>query len=359
VLDTLARGGDGVHVYSEIDVNDVLPLLALRHRNAIKRIAARVTPSLTPAASDQRRRVSEAIRRGQLPFGNKERAEYPEVVVWPYRLREPNIVQAAQAVVARALLRGGARILILLDDLGSRHDEELAERFVARMRQWVGDGPDADAIVIQSLRERHVLFPKNLTYDKVRDLLESAADLRLDAALALSTEAGRGTDVNWHEIVSPLLYWSYLSTLPDRGLALDRVWTLGGDHHAPIWEPFDHGLNDRVGHVLVPSPRDPRGRAITDDPVLWRTDVLLRPAVAGRDASEHAPLVRWAWRYLWQLPSVLAGEPIATLPTRAGDLRSETDLDTLIGAPDGLAATTEALATYAQSRFFTCEQTGG
>jgi hypothetical protein len=357
LLHELDQAGTGVNIYDNVDAHVVLPMIAAQHNlDAVRRIVG--APPRPPSSEQSlaRQRLRESCDAGDLRIiGPEGRADFPDVVVWPHRLRKPVAVHAAQAGVARALLRGGARIVVLLNDFGGSHDHATLTDFEECIRRWTTirlQLDDPDALVFQCMSDRDVLFPRSLSYDQILAVLEGATSTRTTIQQAVANaerESTDAADLRWPELLSPIAYWTYLLTLPRRELELKRVWTLSGDHHESMWHEFDDAIArgaaqdcesqpiQAVGHLLVPSPRDHADRPLVNTPSIDRDahDEFARALTNGTPIDSDADtsaLAAWIWRCLLELSAFLDGKALAPLDTAAGDVDN---VDTLVTALNG------------------------
>src|SRR5204862_8062454 len=58
----------------------------------------------------------------------------PAAIYWPIRLRPPTPIHAVQCFAAAGLQKGGAEVVLYVDDLGTK--DCVPEFFLARAEQW-------------------------------------------------------------------------------------------------------------------------------------------------------------------------------------------------------------------------------
>jgi len=359
LMDELDHVGTGVHIYDGVDAHVVLPqLAALCNADPVERLVALPSARRSSSGSQARSRLQAAIEDGDLGLvSSPGSAGYPDVVVWPHRLREPNVTHAGQAAVARALLEGGSRVLVLINDLGGSRDPDALARLQERIRAWTTDGLATDRLIVQMMRDRNVLVPRNVSYERMREVLELAIGT-VDVARVLSHATEDSFDLQdgiWHRLLGPFVYWTYVLTLQERGVPLQRIWTLSGDHYDAMWRDFDEKIAQGAAHLLVPVPRDRSDppRALVDGPVV-RDSSAFAEALASRPRDgfdQSGRLASWACRNLLALPARLAGTAVEPIATSAGELR---DLAGLMAAleTDEPAEIAEQVAAGIWGRFF-------
>ena len=356
LLHELDNAGPGVHIYDGVDANEVLPILAARHDpDPAKRFSVEAPPK-SPAAP--RKALAAAARAGGLAIKKTPGASTgPDIVVWPQRLREANLIHASQAVVVRSLLEAGARVLAVVNDLGMPRDDALYDRFVTALSGWTAT--EGGVLEFQRLRDRDALFPRSVTYERWIDVLSAATATRLDIVRTLAnatTESAEDPDVGWYRLFSPFIYWMYLLSLKERGIALKRVWTVSGTDQGHVSDDFDAEVEKGTGHLLVTSLHEDSIRSPMDHPALHagNPDALAKALIAAagrRRADQPDRLVPWTWRQLVVIPGLLTSDSTTPLTTKHGDVTDEAGLLTALRSRKQRADVAGALAELVAARF--------
>jgi len=297
-----------------------------------------------PADDAARELLARAIDLGQLELVSSEGSSaFPDVVVWPHRVREPNIVHAGQAAVARALRRGGARVLVLVNDLGSKPGSMTAGNLARDMCHWISDGADADGVVVQRLRDRDALFRPDMPFDVVLDVLETAMNTKTDVAQLIARADPSIGDVReaiWFRLLNPVVFWIYVLSLKHRGLELGRIWTLSSDHHRGMWTEFDDEVTPGVAHLFVPALVDSNGNALMDGPVVdgSNRDAFAEQLLnaAGLPDAGAPELVPWTWQHLVELPARLSGDAVLPLVSAGDEIHDAAALQSALTGEHGV-----------------------
>ena len=261
------------------------------------------------------RRVLRFKENVNFQFQRETKVDNKAVAFWPVRLREPNIIHAAQAYAALQLESKGIKVHLCLDDLGnidsSRRETDISA-FKGAISSW--GSRVKKTTEGQSIVDRIMMFsdlvpnPHDDTKPEIfgeigRHLVkwlvyrDSLHEIFVDAKIA---------DDNTDEIprrkprrlLTPAVVWSVMESKFGNNPSSPKVITIGGVDEQDLWAAYKVQGRLDIRGVLLPR-------------VDGHMDTSFRPATAGKlaGAFERNPkMKKWGANFLVALPFYVSGD---------------------------------------------------
>jgi hypothetical protein len=257
----------------------------------------------------------------------------PTQIFWPVRLRaRASVIHMAQALVAGALVRRGADLVVCLDDFGIHEPAAARVPFEADLLRWIrGTAPDAEPEIV-SLSEfikhqREHPAPEDLLrpmdpwtvarefYGEHNPSLYSV----LAAIKAVPNVAPHELEQNaWpivqalqrrnaNRLLTPMTMWSYLHHLLLRHPA-QSIMTLGGRDEALFWEQWREMYRFGIAQLYNPHIKSLTNKS---EMLRWSSVEDLRSHLADVCAmpgwDSDGSYVPWLFQNALLLPIYLTG----------------------------------------------------